>query len=917
MPRSRVQLLDSANAMYEAGDITRAQWLALVEEAYAPALDLGASDGDVGGPAPELPTSTTRNSSALGESTREGADVLATPPLPRRSLLYAVETPDGPATVEAGAPSLAAGVKVYDTGGGDDEGIVNKPTWASPATNKLIDSAIDFNPDVAHAKWMAARLGLHDWTLKAYVLDANGETDEPDEDAKGEAIRFAKRAFGAYGGGVDAMLEVALDSVLRRGAAAPELDVADSRDDVLDVDFIDPTHVNFRVIKDGKHRRVIRVYQPTSGGEAVPFSPVTSAYFGINKSFGKPHGSTPYLSVIETVPRQKQYRDQVGRVLANSAFARTLLKLNYDRVAKTAGPDVVQVANDGAYRVLDYGKFVAFMNARRADVVAQTEDMYGDDVWVIYDQVEAETIGADHAKGTLDPTKMAELTDTDVIAGIHSQPAMHGRSYGHDLSSTGQVQWVVTALSIEAMAGYALRSVEWILTTYLRIRGISAYVVLDVPAIRKEDRKADAEAAKIEAETQALLVDRGWITDDEAATKIAGHDAAGAAAPKAEPKPAASTQGAPSTSVTELDGRVPNYPTTPANVDSDRSVTDVDGAHSETCGCPTCTPRADLAPPFVPDDPRAAALPEIVAGYRIDSEAADEAARSGRAEVAKFLPAWAGIYFAVEVGEPADTGLSRLAAPVKEWKSDRWQWDPSISRYRYPPGKGREGTLGRIVPPDRVRRLLDRQVSREASALRSLARSLADGRIGITDLQREMAKRLGRRHLQAHMLAAGGRDQMGSAQLLDVSARWEKDARFLAEFGQRIARGELSEAQIVHNAEQYASANLRAEYEETRSADARRAGFAEELWYLNPADHCAGCEAQAMRGWVAIGELPEIGSQECRMGCHCGKRQRYSADSELPPRSGAKGGGDGEFVVVWPLPAVPSARSAAANGVHA
>lgn len=72
--------------------------------------------------------------------------------------------------------------------------------------------------------------------------------------------------------------------------------------------------------------------------------------------------------------------------------------------------------------------------------------------------------------------------------------------------------------------------------------------------------------------------------------------------------------------------------------------------------------------------------------------------------------------------------------------------------------------------------------------------------------------------------------------------------------------------------------------------------------------NCNGCEAQAMRGWVAIGELPEIGSQECRMGCHCGKRHRYSADAELPPRKGAKGGGD-EFVVVWPLPTV--------NGVHA
>ena len=139
--------------------------------------------------------------------------------------------------------------------------------------------------------------------------------------------------------------------------------------------------------------------------------------------------------------------------------------------------------------------------------------------------------------------------------------------------------------------------------------------------------------------------------------------------------------------------------------------------------------------------------------------------------------------------------------------------------------------------------------------------------------------------MQARMLAIGGRDQLTPDHLADVAQHWQKDARFLAEFGQRIARGELTEQQIIHNAEQYASANLRDTYEEGRTLDATRAGYQEEAWELGIADHCPGCEAQAMRGYVAIGELPEIGSQDCRMGCHCGKEQRVSEDQVYPKRA--------------------------------
>lgn len=883
MPKP-IRQLDTLRAALASGTLTREQWLAAIEAAY------GADAPPA--PAPPAPTPTPIPTLLGGGETGPGGAGLPRGVVEHGTRL-AVEGGERP---EPGLPTLAQGSSVpgarstYDAD--DSTGIIRRPAFATRETNAVIDSALDFNPDVSHALWMAQRLGLHDWTLTAYKLDANGRTDIVDEDARDEALRFAARVMQAYGGGIDAMLEVGLDSVARRGAVAVELDVADSRTDVLDMDFVDPTLIDFRVERDGGHRSVYPVYQPTPSDAPRRFSPLTFRYEGISKRVGMPHGKSPLLAVVETVPRQMRYRKSLERVAANSAFAKVAVILDWQKVAASAPPDVASVRPDGTVQVIDTKRFNAHMNAVRSDTATALKTMYEDDIWSFFDVAKPDTLGADHAGKTLDPAKMAELFDTDVIAGIHSQPAMHGRSYGHDLSSTGQVQWIVTALGIEAMVEYAVRAVEFALNSYLRIRGIAAEVDLDIPGVRKEDRKAEAEAAKIETEVAIAQMNAGFIDADEAAMRLVGHaavDGSSTAPAKAE-QALALADGAPSTSVTEPGGRVPQA----ANVDPTRSVTDVDGAHESACACPTCeAAAATLAavPRFEPAERRAASPAELAGDARFDDEAADEATREWRRDLKKDAPAWAGILDAVEVGAPDDdvaAGGNTLApAPPSQWAKDRWQWDASISRYRYPPA--RPGTLGRIVPPDRVRRLLDQRIRKEQAAMRSLARTMLDGRISVVEMQREMARRLGRRHLQARMLAVGGRDRLGADALADVARHWQKDSRFLAEFGQRIARGEMTAQQIVHNAEQYASANLRDTYEDGRTLDAIRAGFREERWVLGIADHCEGCEYQAARGWVAIGELPEIGSQQCRTGCACGKEQRVAEGEQYPSRTALQG----------------------------
>lgn len=63
-----------------------------------------------------------------------------------------------------------------------------------------------------------------------------------------------------------------------------------------------------------------------------------------------------------------------------------------------------------------------------------------------------------------------------------------------------------------------------------------------------------------------------------------------------------------------------------------------------------------------------------------------------------------------------------------------------------------------------------------------------------------------------------------------------------------------------------------------------RDGFDEELWVLGPAEkHCAGCPAQASRGYVRMGTLPAIGSQPCSFGCRCWKSYRHTISGLVVP----------------------------------
>jgi len=118
------------------------------------------------------------------------------------------------------------------------------------------------------------------------------------------------------------------------------------------------------------------------------------------------------------------------------------------------------------------------------------------------------------------------VLDRMIVSGTKQLPVLLGRNEGAT-TTHATVQWQIYAAGIEALREHAGRMLEWLHNTALRVYGRASHAVVTFEPLRKSDREAEARAAKAETETLVTQVQAGWITNDEAAQKVAKHDAVG------------------------------------------------------------------------------------------------------------------------------------------------------------------------------------------------------------------------------------------------------------------------------------------------------------------------------------------------------------------------------------------------------
>jgi hypothetical protein len=146
----------------------------------------------------------------------------------------------------------------------------------------------------------------------------------------------------------------------------------------------------------------------------------------------------------------------------------------------------------------------------------------------------------------------------------------------------------------------------------------------------------------------------------------------------------------------------------------------------------------------------------------------------------------------------------------------------------------------------------------------------------LADWQLGMRAELKGLHGTLATVAHGGKAQMSPADYGWLSGRLREQYTFLSQFSLDLAQGRLTPAQAEARARLYAESG-RLTWTEMQHRDARLRGATEERWVRRASESCAGCVAQSGRGWVAVGQLPRLGSQPCRSRCKCQIQTRIVA----------------------------------------
>ncbi len=919
--------------MRDAGTMTATEYRLIVAEEQERALAERLAGFGLG--------VVTRRHNVTGTGARASNTRQASPQNVTRAT---VEEAPNPKPTSPGSAHPAFGLPYDDlvgkaapgTDGAEATDYMTLPHWRKPESVKALRAIAARNPDTALALSTARRVAATPMDVRVYRIGPGGPTEEPDEAAAGEVERLLARSLSPWGGGVEAMRDMAMDSLLVQGAAAFELEVAPSLKDATDIIPVDPTRVRWKAARDTDGRGYVRPYYVAGSGvgtgKDTAFNDATFSYVALDATATDPHGRPFILPALDSAPSQSRMRNVLHKVVVQQGFGRLVGRVSWDAIAATLPKGLT----DSQKRSQMQGALGAITNSLR--------QLKPDDALAVWDFIELAALGAQHGSQSLKPKELADLYDTDLAAGLKTPPALLGRSTGQALSTNADVQWKVYAQTLEGLRERALMACEGILNRYLRLRGIAAYVVIEAEPIEKTDAQAEEVTAKtrqerliaardaglvdttyvqdamgypeMEAPALPVAADAARLTAQEQAALIAelvadcphcgarnlrrkpGQQKCRACGVYMEARRSLADVAAPEPAdlLEEAAGDLVGQPLTVARAHVDAYADSLDALDlDDECDCEDCTAAyVDAQRVAAPLEAKGRALGagELSEYSSIGPDDLDRAVRRWRAWAERAAPEYVSLLDAERLtaaesrratsDEPVDAPsggrwILRMAA-----KDKGWAWEERSLSYR-PKADPERPISGKTVAG-----LLEDNMAAHRATIADATRALTKGELTTAQWQRRIADSMRDAHLQARALAVGGRERMTSRDFGSVGGFMRYDTQRLARFAAQVESGAISAAQAEARAQLYGQANVRRSYERGRLESAKDAGFQQERRVLaGDAAHCPGCTDEASRGWVQLGSLAPIGGHECKANDRCGKEVRYSAASQTVPRATA------------------------------
>ena len=410
-----------------------------------------------------------------------------------------------------GRPSREAGLKPLYEG---EWSLLGRQYGQYADVLQMLKRIRDYNPDASLAVWNVLRLANPGHQVDVFQAKA-GPEGQPVADPEGKALieDLAGRCGGEYGGGMDALIGVLLLTLMTQGAIAAEVELSENLREVVDLYPVDPRYIDFAREQGTGH--VVPVVVASGAPKRINMNQFR--YVPLDPDVDDPHGRAPLWSALETVFFQTEVLRDLKAVTHNQGYPRIDVSLLEEIVLQNTPEHMKAPGRDDELR--------AWVDGFLTDLQATYNSLNPDDAFIHWDWVKVTATGGAGGRA-IDVAKVIAAIDAQIVAGLKQLPVLLGRNEG-STTTHATVQWQIYVAGIEALQRCVKRLVEWLYGVALQVYGRQSYARVTFNAIRKTDRKADAEAAKIEADTLVMQVLAGWISNDEAAQQVTGHGATG------------------------------------------------------------------------------------------------------------------------------------------------------------------------------------------------------------------------------------------------------------------------------------------------------------------------------------------------------------------------------------------------------
>lgn len=381
-------------------------------------------------------------------------------------------------------------------------------TVSAYSTDKLIDLLADLSPEVGKALWDFLRLCNPGWEIVAY-RPGSSESSEPGQALIGEFLKTLTRLYGT----VDVPINALFLNAFLRGALLAEI-VLEKGKTFADLATPDPWAVRFRKEEDPVRGQVWRLGQYQNGTwHSLNFD--TIRYVPVDPLSGSPYGRSIVSPALFSSLFLISMLHDLRRVVEQQGYPRLDLSVDMEKLVALMPDDLADSPDDAQ----------EWINAAFAEIQSVYGSLQPDDAYIHGSSITVNrpvgAVGTD-SLGAIDG--LIRALERMITRGLKSMPLMMGSNEGSSETHANR-QWEIMAAGIKSIQHLVESLLGNLLEVMCQANGVQATVEVRFAELRAAEELRDSQVEAMKIANAKAKYDAGWISQEEAALEVTGHEA--------------------------------------------------------------------------------------------------------------------------------------------------------------------------------------------------------------------------------------------------------------------------------------------------------------------------------------------------------------------------------------------------------